>query len=477
MARNTAAGAAAQIAIKVLSFAFTVLVIRRLGVDTYGQYAAVMAFGAVFVTLADLGLSPYTVRQTARLRSEEDGKTRIVGLFGNVVAMRLMLALVAGSLVVLTGWLTDRPGPMILGLVLGALGLVVYGAEGAMEAVISGYERLDLIARARVFQQLLFVLLGGVVLYLGLGYHSLILANIAGILLLTWTCWRAIVRLQLFPGRPRIAEWQPLLRRALPFGIIGLTLGLSYKFDSVLLNIFHGDRATGTYNAAYTLVFAVVMISNVINTSLYPSLARQAQSSPQSLPAIYERVLRYLLLISLPVAVGGALLAEPIITFLYGTDYANAGIVLSILIWVTPLMFLTEFLGYIIVINGEEKRVAGAIAWSTLVNVSLNALLVPRFGVLAASIMTVLTEVVLLSQYCWLLRARLRLIPWNSVLFRPIVASALMAVVVIALSGLHVLVLVAAGALVYGAALLLLGVFGRDEIRMLRALRRPLEHA
>ena len=66
VARNAAAGMASQVAIKVLSFTFTVLVIRRLGVETYGQYAAVSAFGALFVSFADLGLSTYTVREVAR---------------------------------------------------------------------------------------------------------------------------------------------------------------------------------------------------------------------------------------------------------------------------------------------------------------------------------------------------------------------------------------------------------------------------
>jgi len=56
----------AQIAIKVLSFGFSVLIVRRLGVQVFGQYAALLAFGATFAIISDLGLSPYTVRQVAR---------------------------------------------------------------------------------------------------------------------------------------------------------------------------------------------------------------------------------------------------------------------------------------------------------------------------------------------------------------------------------------------------------------------------
>ena len=64
----------------------------------------------------------------------------------------------------------------------------------------------------------------------------------------------------------------------------------------MLLNITRGDIETGYYNAAYGLVFATLFLSNTINTSLYPSLARRAMGSPESLPLIYGRLARYLLL-------------------------------------------------------------------------------------------------------------------------------------------------------------------------------------
>ncbi len=476
IARNAAAGMAAQVAIKLLSFAFSVLIIRRLGVSTYGQYAAVLAFGALFVSLADLGLSPYAVREIARLRDKAEGLPRAAALFGNVLALRLLLALGAGACILLTGWLTQRPAPMLVGLALGVVGLVMYGAQGAFQSVLAGFERLDLTAGANVLQQLLFVTLGAVVLWAGWGYHSLIVVNLLGIALLTLVCWRGVRRVDLRPARPATKEWGGLLRAALPFGFIGLTLGLSYKFDSVLLNIFHGDAATGTYNAAYTLVFAVVVLSNVINVALYPSLARQSVRAPESLRRIYERVFGYLLMIALPIAVGGSLLAGSLVDFLFGDQYAGAVQVLAILVWVIPFMFLTEFLGYIIVIDGAERRVALAIAASTTVNVALNALLVPRYGVLAASIMTVVTEAILLSQYAWTLRRRLPPLVWARVLVRPAAAALLMGAAVYLMDGLSLFATIGVGALVYAVCLLAFGAFGRTELDFVRALRqRPAQ--
>src|ERR1700682_5433619 len=93
--RNSAFGISAQVAIKLLSFGFSVLIVRHLGADNYGQYAAILAFGALFVFIGDLGLSQYAIRQVARWRDAEAGLELIAALFGNVLLLRVLLSLLA----------------------------------------------------------------------------------------------------------------------------------------------------------------------------------------------------------------------------------------------------------------------------------------------------------------------------------------------------------------------------------------------
>ncbi len=103
-----------------------------------------------------------------------------------------------------------------------------------------------------------------------------------------------------------------MIRLALPFGIVTFALGLSYRFDTVLLSILQGDEATGHYRAAYNLIFTLVIFSNVINTALYPSLTRQAATNPERTAGDHDpHPARYLLALALSMAVGGFLLARP----------------------------------------------------------------------------------------------------------------------------------------------------------------------
>ncbi len=473
--RNSAAGIGAQMVIKLLSFIFSIMILRRLGAEQYGQYTAVLAFGGIFVFLSDLGLSIYTVRAIARLRDQPDGKAKIESLFKDVLQLRFYQALLTALLIISTAWLTQRPLEMIIAVALGTLGLLMYSAQGTAEAVLAGFERVDIAAGGRVVYQFTFVVVGSIVLLAGVGYFGLIFANLLGIALMTFICWRGVRSLDLHPSQASPEMWVKLIRSSIPFGIIGFTLGLSYKFDTVLLNVYHGDSATGYYNAAYTLIFSSVMLSNSINTALYPSLARQAIADASALPSIYQRTLRYLMSLSLPIAIGTWLLADQLVPFLFGPEYTPAIPVLRIIIWVLPLMYASEFLGYVVIIAGQEARVARAVIISTTINVLANLILIPLYGIFAAAIMTVATEAVLVVQYVWLLRNHLSVSQWTHALVRPLGATLVMGIVTLLMRAqMPMLLTIALAALSYLALLFVFGVIGRSEFQFLRQIQRSL---
>lgn len=471
--RNSAFGVGAHFTIKLLSFVFTVLIVRNLGPTIYGQYAAVLAFTEAFAVLSDLGLSPYSVRQIARWREAENAHQRASSLYGNVILIRMILSLITLFVVVGAAWLTGRPIVLIGAIGLNALVFFLYAVQGANEAVLSGFERLDIISVAQVFYRAFFVVAGGAVLLLKLGYFGLIVANLFGVSLLALICWRRVKILGISFGPINPREWLNLLRASIPFGIIGFALGLSYKFDSILLNITRSDAETGFYNAAYSLVFSLVFFSNALNTSLYPSISRESVRNPTNLPRIYSRVIRYLAIASLPIAFGATALASKIIPFLYGQKYLEAIPAFRILIWVLPLMFFSEFLGYVVVIDNKEKYVARAVLISTSLNVLFNLLLVPRFGLMAAASMTVFTEIILVSQYIFSVRGSLKQIQWSKSIVKPVIAAFIMAVlVVVADKYLSLFVCIAFGALIYLALLIILRIFGIEEFRWALSLRK-----
>ncbi len=461
--------------IKILSFGFSVLIVRQLGANAFGQYSAVIAFGIIFAIVSDLGLSPYAVREIARLRDQPDGIEKSKQLYGNILTLRFLLSILSIILIVTAAWLTHRPWLMIGAIALNSLGLMLYSVQGASESVLMGFERLDISSGGKVINQLSFVVFGGLFLFLGWGYYGLIIAGLIGVSVMTWICWKGVQSMGVRSLRPNPQVWMGLLRASLPFGMIGFALGLSYKFDTLLLSIYRGDAETGFYNAAYNLVFSMVLFSNVINTALYPSLSRQSINEPHKLVRSYERSLRYLMIFALPVAVGIWAVADQIIPLLFTQSYAPAIPALRIVIWVVPLMFASEFFGYIVLISGKENKAARAVFVSTGLNVMINLLLVPRFGLFAAAVMTVLTEVVLVSQYMWAIRNVVSEFDLRQNLLFPMLASFLMGCTALILHDLVPLVVnIVVCAILYFLLLFLFRVLGKDEMAILLHLRvRP----
>lgn len=461
--RNTLFGLGGRLMVKALAFAFSVWVVRRLGQEAFGHYATALAYVAAFAVLSDWGLAPYLVREIARDRRRGEA------MLMDAMALRFLLSLGTIGLILGMAWWHQQPPFLMGGIALAALTLVLYAAQGPLEAALQGIRRLDLVSAAGVLQQLLFVGLGTAALVLGWGFYGLIGASLVGLTAaLLLTAW-AVRSLGLFHlQRPEWSVWPSLLRVGLPFGLIGLAVNLSYKVDTILLSLWWPAGVVGWYNAAYNLIFSIAMISNAVNVALYPSMA--SLTDPEALAAVIRRSVGYLWMLSIPFAVGGWMLGDRLIPALYGPSFLPSVPAFRILIGVVPFMFLSEYLGYVILVRNQEWLVARSLILSTTFNIAANLMLIPRYGLMAAAWITLLTEILLVGQYGLLLRLW-RGIPMG-LLGKPALAAGIMGLTLWAARGLPLPTLLILGAFAYGLALWSLRALGSAEWDLLRGIFR-----
>lgn len=463
VARNSALGMAAQVAIRMLSVLFGIAVIRRFGSDTFGRYTAALAFVSLFSVLSDLGLGAWGVRAVAQNRD------RTNALVAQVACMRLALS-AATALLIVGSAAFLYPPRQVLAIAVATGTLFLFSVNGALDMAWLGRERLDVSSSVSVINQLAFVTIGTFVLVMHGGVIALLLASLGALALATAVSWQLARRwLALGVARPVVREWWPLVRGCAPIGAVQISLLISYKVDAVLLSIFRDSAAVGIYAVAYNLIFSLMLFSHSVNLALFPALARVADDR-RALAQLVERAMKYLLVVAVPIAFGGALLAPPLIRALYTDAYARSAVVLQIVIWVLPLMFLTEFLGYFATAIHRERKMGRAALVMAGANIALNLVCIPRFGIWAAAIITVVTEVIFLAQYLWFLRDRGAPGALGALAWRPVLASIAMCAAVAVAGRSSLPLAIAAGAAVYGGALVLLsGVTPAD----IAALRRP----
>ncbi len=482
VARNTAFMLGGQILIKLFAFVFSIFVIRHLGADQFGQYAAALAYVSIFAMLTDLGTSTLSIREMARKPENT------AWMVPAIISLRAILSLGAIGVIVLSAWMLGKPTIEILGIFIASCGLLLYAFQGPLDSVMVSQERLDFAAVLNLIEKMLFMLLGAVFLWLGWGYIGLLIAMLAGVCVSAVSLWLVTrYTLHLHFLRPDPRRWWPLLRASFPFGITGAAREFARRFDTVFMSFVLTSAAVGWYNVPYNMLTTLLVMAQSLAMSIYPTMVREYNSGMGSIEYTVQRALRYLLLLSVPIAVGGGLLAERIILVLYGLPFAPSIPVMQLMVWVLPLLFISELLGRTANTLHLEDRVARMSIVMAIVNVGLNIVLITYLGVIGAVITMLLTRLIYMVLMVLIIGPDLLFSHNVLPLLRVVAAGTLMGVCVwfachvpfiTALPAIpELVVLVALGMLVYGIAIFMLGAVSRSETRyMYTIIRYSFQH-
>lgn len=403
MLRNSIAASLGSWAIKLLNFAFIIFVVRTLGEAGLGRYATVVAFVGLFSVFFELGMSQFTERDIAR------NPERARELFWNLVVLRFMLAFAGVGIVTAIGIAAGYDRIIVLGIFLFSLTFLLAAFQTPLTTLLTANERFDLSVSLQVVGQLVTIGLGFVLLTLGYGFIGLLLTGFVAMPVQIVLTVIAIRRngLAKFPVSITPRSWRAFVLASLPFGLTSLALTFNFNVDTVILGLFHSEATVGWYNASYRLIFNVVGLAGGFLLVMTPSLAREHALDPDRVRRWIESGLRWMIALAVPAGIGLAMLSDRVIDVLYGPEFLPAATALAILAFDVPLMLLNSFFGNVTAATGLEKPAAGIYLGSAGLNVVLNLLLIPTFGIIAAASVTIATDFLSLVVFVVLLRSRL----------------------------------------------------------------------
>ncbi len=182
--------------------------------------------------------------------------------------------------------------------------------------------------------------------------------------------------------------------------------------------------------------------------------------------------LRLLGWFALPVAVGGTILSAKIVDALFGGEYVAGAVPLAVLLWAMLLAFLSSTMISALSAIGRGGLVTRAILIGTAVNVVANLVLIPRFGMVAAATVTLLTELIVFGVVAGQLPAASGLRDTIRSIPPALTMGAVLLALEVVAGGTPVLISIALGACVYVAAGLMMRSWPEeDRERVMRALR------
>lgn len=365
-----------SITVTILGFLVTMAITHLSGSpDTPGGYFLFLSYLGIFSLISSGGLGGAAVQMMGRPGRKEE-------YFSAYLVLRLVLLgisliglwLLSPDLVDLTtaGLLPWLIGAVIVSSLADIAGTWVYGAGKV------GYLQISTLMNnlTRILIQVIAILAGyGVAGLAG----SVVVGLVAGAVIL-------LPHVRFHPAGFTSVTVRDLVGFSF-WALLGSGGMIIYgNLDTILLGYFTTTAEVGLYRIALQLASISLFAALALNTIFYPKFAiwkddhRRAWITPS-----LARAISYSLLLAIPVCIGGSLLADRLLYFLYGSPYESAGMAL-ILLLAAQVAYVFVFLwSMTLSALGLPRKSAITALLATGANIPLNLLLIPAFGITGAA--------------------------------------------------------------------------------------------
>ncbi|ELY48014.1 flippase [Natronorubrum bangense] len=404
-------------AIYMVSSALLMFLLARylLDPDGYGTLYWVIGVLAIVQLVADLGFG----KSAARYFSEYSEKAP--GQIPHLIRTTITVKIVAITLVVYMLLLFHEQIAIGLGdptaapfLVAGVLYVTVFSFSTFTQIAFQGFNQLVYSAVVQAISgvgRLVFAV--GFVL-LGLGALGAFFGYIVGYIISAMVGLTVLYYKFYTQYEPASTYEDGLSRRLLEYSV-PLTATRSAnvvdkQIDTVLVGVFLTPTAVAFYTLGKQISDFVLAPAESLGFTISPNFGEQkATGQLDRARQIYETSLTHTMLLYIPATAGLVIIAEPLVTMVFGNDYAGAVPVLQILAAFIVLQAITNLTSDSLDYLGRARARAIAKGGTAAANFGLNLILIPTIGVIGAAIATVATHSVYVAVNLYIVHSELSL--------------------------------------------------------------------
>ncbi len=377
-----------RVALLLLALGTTAMLTRILEPTGFGHYRTAVAYLALVIALADLGLTSLFVREISRPEADQSR------LIANLLGLRLVIA--GGALALATGLAFVLPldSQDRLGIVGGAFGFLAYSAHLMLFGLFQQKLRQQGVVLAELTGGLVLVALIIVFAWAGAEPFWFVVAmglSYIATLALTLVAAQRLVR---FGLRLEPALWLDLARQAAPLAVATTISVLYFRADTVLLAFFRSPAEVGLYGVPVKVLDACMGISLLLVGLFTPLMAHSARVDERAFREHLGNGLLTLAVGTALVGVGLVALAPEIVLLLAGAEFIGGSPILQILAGVLVLHGTALILREAATALSIQQRLLPAYFAGLGVALVAYGVLIPQFGGIGAAAALLLAEIV-----------------------------------------------------------------------------------
>jgi len=162
--------------------------------------------------------------------------------------------------------------------------------------------------------------------------------------------------------------------------------------DTILIGIFMTEADVGIYRVAFQLTSVASFMVIALHTVLFPRISKwHAENELKKIENSLTQAFTYSLFLAVPVAAGGIILSDKLLYFLYGAVF-EVGVPALIILLFAQTANIFMYLQTMCLNAMDKPRTSFYItAVSAVVNIILNVLLIPIFGISGAAVASLIT--------------------------------------------------------------------------------------
>lgn len=463
--RNTGVLALSGLLVRGMGMGMMVVLARYLGAEGYGTYQRAEAFVFLFSLFATLGLDMILAREVAR-RSP-----RASECLAGVMTLKLMLGPLCFALILGSASLRGYQGDLLWAIWCYGFVLILTTVAQTYDAVFQGLDEMGYIAVANIANQLLFVILGGVCVLLGLDLRWILVALAMAAALRLAVSAFLMARLRMAWVRPRPGTLFYLLRQSVPIAFAASFVVVYQQLDAVLLGELKGNTQVGWYKASVKFLLFFTVVRESFLTAIYPVFSSVAHTERERMGSLVTRAVRYQLIVALYFILCFVFLPR-VAPKLLGDAFQNTAAILPIMAWILVPQTISITMGRVLVATGNQKRIMVATGLALFVNAGLNLMLIPRFGYMGAAFAAAISELAVASVNVYYVQRYVARTFIIRAIVRPVLAAAVVGSVLYLLPGLRLYQALPLAGILYVAGLFALRTFSGSELSQFWAVVR-----
>ncbi len=444
---------------RILGFIAVVYIARTLTIEGFGFINYGLAFLTYALLFANPGLTTIGAREIAKDRSNRKIIDEILGL-KFVLSGCIFLIFIIGLLLI--------PGHSITKKVILLYLFSLFPFALLLEFVFQGREEMEFIGISRLVQYSIYITFIFLLLKTSRDIVAVPVAFLIGygvasvFLLLIFLRKYKSIRVK-FSFR----FWRKLLAMSTPVGLATILNSASLNLPPIILGVVYSKIEVGAFSAGYKVIVMLLIIERVFHYVFFPVISKQFAHAPEKLKSSFSFLTRILFALTIPLTLGGIVLAPNIISVIYGAGYESAVTIFRILLLYFLIAPINSIFGYGLVSIDKEQQFLKVITITVLLNCILIVLLGIYFrteGVAAALFISEMVGIILMN------KELKRFVQFSTLKYitKPLVCSVVMSVILYALKDMLILISLFVGLVVYVVLFFLIRGFSREDLENLR---------